>query len=72
MAVPTFNSAGGAGLTASGTSVAPFLPTRSTGDKLEEVSIKQLTQYEILPIKVINVLELTGNLFKEILCQHIQ
>lgn len=34
MAVPTFNSAGAAGLTASGTSVAPFLPTRSTGDKL--------------------------------------
>jgi hypothetical protein len=34
MAVPTFNSAGAAGLTASGTSVAPFLPVRSNGDKL--------------------------------------
>lgn len=34
MAVPTFNAAGAAGLTASGTTVAPFLPTRLTGDKL--------------------------------------
>lgn len=41
MAAPTFNAAGNAGLTASGTSVAPFLPTRLTGDKLVCMTISK-------------------------------
>lgn len=41
MAAPTFNAAGNAGLTASGTTVAPFLPTRLTGDKLVCMTISK-------------------------------